>query len=218
MPNQEYFNATLIESIAKFSRLSLSNIEEINKLGMDEEWINSISNYIVFFIFVILVPILFINLLIGVSTGELRDIMNASNVIQYQLRLKTILGWQDYLINRCGFKVLKKHFFFKTTTVFKNSKSKQNENKSKEKSDEMLKKMLEKMEDQHQNLKEQLIEKFSLKNKEIELKLTNQMDKIQMMQDGQLENINQNEQLIQSKLKENEEKILLSKLTRLQQI
>jgi len=100
--DQEFVNATLLQSAAQISRMFLANIEDLSKMGITEDCSKSISNSLNFILFVIMIPILLINLLIGVSTGELTNILDASDLTQYQMRLRFILWLQSFLLKWQG--------------------------------------------------------------------------------------------------------------------
>ncbi len=100
--DQEFVNATLLQSAAQISRMFLANIEDLSKMGITEDCSKSISNSVNFILFVIMIPILLINLLIGVSTGELTNILDASDLTQYQMRLRFILWLQSFLLKWQG--------------------------------------------------------------------------------------------------------------------
>jgi hypothetical protein len=80
---------------------------------MTNDWKKDRTNYVIFFMFIILVPILLINLLIGLATGELKYILDESAVMQFQLRLKFVLGMQDLILFKLRlYKMFNKKFLF----------------------------------------------------------------------------------------------------------
>ena len=122
--NENFANATVSESVAKLTSMFLSNIDSIEKLGMQSE--NSGSNYVLFLLFVILVPILLINLMIGVALGELKEVLDKSKTIQFEMRIKYTLTVQKifhrifgsrcesyFIFNEIQDDSLKKHSIFK---------------------------------------------------------------------------------------------------------
>ena len=197
--NEKFNNTSVHESVAEFGKMLLSNIDENTTLGMASD---SFTNYFVFFVFVILVPILLINLLIGVSTGELREILDVSDLMQYQMRLEFILGLQDYLVNKFDFKFCEKMFVFK---IYTGKESKKKNIHSIEKSDSNLQTFMEKLEQQQNKHFESLAEKLVQHNKEMDLKLSHQTNKIQTLQDGMLVRMNQHEKLIEAQFSDFEQ-------------
>ena len=195
-PLNERFNHTNVgESVAQLGKMLLAGIDDTKSLGMQSK---SLTNYTVFFVFVVLVPILLINLLIGVSTGELKETLDISNVIRYQMQLNFILGWQHVLLEKFGLKCCNDFFLFKIYTG-KYSQKKKNIH-SNDKSKDNLESQLDKLEQKQNRNFELMNDKLSQLNKVVDLKLSQQTNKIQTMQDGILERINQHEKLMGTQL------------------
>ena len=79
----------------ELSAMSLANID-IGKLNMLNQM--SASNYLVFFAFIFLMPILLVDLLIGVAIGELRAILEESGLIQIKLKIEFTIRIQHILL------------------------------------------------------------------------------------------------------------------------
>lgn len=107
-PNETFFNSTLLESVAEIEKMLIANIADIDKLGMKSDGV--ITNYILYSLFILLVPIILINLLIGVSTGQLNEVLQSSEIIQFELQVTYSLRIQELLY--CN-KLLFDHFHSK---------------------------------------------------------------------------------------------------------
>ena len=75
--------------------MSLANID-IDKLNLLKQM--PPSNYVVLFAFVFLMPVLLVDLLIGVAIGELRAILEESSLIQIKLKIEFTIRIQKILL------------------------------------------------------------------------------------------------------------------------
>jgi hypothetical protein len=200
--NKYFSDSTLFENVAKMGRLLLSNLpEKIDDLGMEKDLALDLSNYLIFFMFIILVPILLINLLIGLATGELKYILDESAVMQYQLRLKYVLGLQDFFLNKSFFKsskYFKERFLYKVETI-KKSARKLDINFI-DKTEKNLEKSLIKLEMRQEEQYNLLVERLSYTNRDMQ-----QNDKIQGLQDDITDRLSQYERVLDTRLKESQE-------------
>jgi hypothetical protein len=198
-PDQNFVNGTVLESVSQISRMFLANIEDLDKMGITNDIGKSISNSINFILFVIMVPILLINLLIGVSTGELTNILDASDLTQYQMRLGFILWLQSFMLDWKGDEWCREKILFTKFTPSSDRKVDKKALAFIKKTDQNYEKDLARL------LKKQfyvLSENLLQHTREIDAKITQQNDKIQTLQDGILERINQNEKKYERQLKE----------------
>ena len=147
-----------------------------------------------------MIPILLINLLIGVSTGELTNILDASDLTQYQMRLRFILWLQSFLLKWQGEDWCRKKILFVKYEPDSSRKTDKKdlafmEKAAEHNSEKELARIVKK---QFYVLSESLLQH----TREIDAKISQQNDKIQTLQDGILERINQNEKKIERQLKE----------------
>jgi len=100
-PNEQFYDSNTWESIAKMQNMFLSSIDSnITTLGMNTN--NIKTNFILFYLFVFLIAILLFNLFIGVSTGQLEEVLQTAEVIQYKLLITHTLVIQNFCIFKIG--------------------------------------------------------------------------------------------------------------------
>jgi hypothetical protein len=71
--NEKFLNSSIPQNIAEMGIMLLAIVDDIEKLGIKSTAI--ITTFIVFGLFILLIPILLANLLIGASTGQLEEVI-----------------------------------------------------------------------------------------------------------------------------------------------
>ncbi len=199
--NENFVNLTVFESITEMQLMVLANIDRIENLGMKTNDI--FTNYILFSFFIFLMPVLLINLLIGVSTGQLEEVLHSSEVIQYEMRVVYTLRMQNLLLNKLGFKFLEKYFLF---NEYQNKRVGNKLRNNKLESD-----MMAGFNETNNKFKiyfDLLRNKIEQNRSEILSKMSEQNDKFQTIQEDCLERMNQNDKKTERQLKDLEDNFL----------
>ncbi len=194
--NENFVNLTVFESITEMQLMVLANIDRIENLGMKTNDI--FTNYILFSFFIFLMPVLLINLLIGVSTGQLEEVLHSSEVIQYEMRVVYTLRMQNLLLNKLGFKFLEKYFLF---NEYQNKRVGNKLRNNKLESD-----MMAGFNETNNKFKiyfDLLRNKIEQNRSEILSKMSEQNDKFQTIQEDCLERMNQNDKKTHKIIKNN---------------
>jgi hypothetical protein len=203
-PDKIFYNATILESVAQIGRTFLSNMEGLDDLGITARFTQSISSFVLLIIFIVMIPTVLFNLLIGVSTGELTRILEVSDLVQYHMRLNFIMWTQKFFLRWKGEEWCKKEkLLFSIYTKPKPNRHKMNgldfieekSEKSKENDIVLLRKEQQKQFELMQESHVQIV-------RELRAEIRQQNEKIQILQDGLLESMNQNEKKTEKQLKE----------------
>jgi hypothetical protein len=203
-PDSKFYNATILESVAQIGRTFLSNIEDVDNLGITTRFTESISSFILLVIFILMIPTVLFNLLIGVSTGELTRILEVSDLIQYHMRLNFIVWTQKAFLLWKGEEWCKKKKLL--LTIYKKPKS----NRHKKNDLDFIEEKPEKSHETDMVLMRKGQQKqFELMHeshlqivRELRAEIRQQNEKIQILQDGLLDSMNQNEKKTEKQLKE----------------
>jgi len=200
--NENFYNLTTLESIAEMKSMVLANIDNLDRLDMNTG--DMFTNYILFFLFIFLMPVLLINLLIGVSTGQLEEVLKSAEIIQYEMRVVFTLTMQELLISKLGFRCCEKYFLF---NEYRNRKVEFKKNNRKEAETEMMDSFGE-IKNELKSHSDMLRCSLEQTRQEMIAKMSEQNDKFQTIQEGTLERINQNDKKMERQVKELEEHFL----------
>ena len=121
-------------SVAKMTNMIIGGYE-LREMGLDKAgFTNELANFLIYFIFLILMTIISVNLLTGIAIGELESalkeaqIFNIQQRISYTLRIqKIIYGFERTF--KGIFKGCKKQNFYSGLMVFKNDGEKESKSK-----------------------------------------------------------------------------------------
>lgn len=111
------FNESTSHSLIRLITMTLGDYQN-NEMGLGDE-ANTINlNYIIYLLAVFLLPLLIINIFMGISVDELRRMIDASHNHNVRLRCEYVLKIQDVVVNLLKFKnarkLIEKLVLFKT--------------------------------------------------------------------------------------------------------